>query len=59
MSGHIWTQPRAALEEIVATVEPVLDAVQYVVIAAIVLAIAWYFWSKFASPKNRSEQPSA
>jgi len=40
-------------------VEPVLDTVQYLVIAAIVLAIAWYFWSRFASPKNRSQQPSA
>ena len=39
-------------------VEPVLDAVQYLVIAAIALAIAWYFWSRFASPKKRSRQPS-
>jgi membrane protein DedA with SNARE-associated domain len=40
-------------------VEPVLDAVQYVVIAAIVAAIAWYFWSRFGSSKKRSRQPSA
>jgi membrane protein DedA with SNARE-associated domain len=40
-------------------VEPVLDAVQYLVIAAIVLAIAWYFWSRFVAPRRRSRQPSA
>lgn len=27
MSAHIWTQPQAALEEIVATIEPVLEEV--------------------------------
>jgi NADH-quinone oxidoreductase subunit C len=27
MSGHIWKQPRAALEEILATLEPVLEEV--------------------------------
>jgi membrane protein DedA with SNARE-associated domain len=40
-------------------VEPVLDAVQYLVIAAILLAIAWYFWSRFGSPRRRSRQSSA
>jgi membrane protein DedA with SNARE-associated domain len=40
-------------------VEPVLDTFQYVVIAAIVFAVAWYFWSRFAAHKRRSDQPSA
>lgn len=35
-------------------VEPVLDVVQYVVIAVILGAIAWYVWSRFLSPAARS-----
>jgi membrane protein DedA with SNARE-associated domain len=34
-------------------VEPVLDTFQYVVIAVIVGAVAWYFWSRFASRRRQ------
>jgi membrane protein DedA with SNARE-associated domain len=34
-------------------VEPVLDTFQYVVIAAIVVAVGWYFWSRFASRRGQ------
>jgi membrane protein DedA with SNARE-associated domain len=33
-------------------VEPVLDTFQYLVIAVIVIAVAWYFWSRFASRRG-------
>jgi len=33
-------------------VEPVLDTFQYVVIAAILAAVAWYVWARFVSPNR-------
>jgi len=35
-------------------VEPVLDVVQYVVIALIAAALAWFVWRRFLSPAARS-----
>ena len=34
-------------------VEPVMEWFQYVVIAAILAAIAWYVWNRFFSPRAR------
>jgi membrane protein DedA with SNARE-associated domain len=34
-------------------VEPILDVVQYVVLAVIVLAIGWFVWSRFISSGGR------
>jgi membrane protein DedA with SNARE-associated domain len=31
-------------------VEPVLDTVQYIVVAAIILAIVWFVWSRRRDP---------
>jgi membrane protein DedA with SNARE-associated domain len=36
-------------------VEPILDAVQYVVIAAILGAIGWFVWRRFLSPAARGQ----
>ena len=33
-------------------VEPVLDTFQYVVIAAILAAVAWYVWARFVAPSR-------
>lgn len=38
-------------------VEPILDAVQYAVIAAILGAIGWFAWRRFLSPAARTEDP--
>ena len=40
-------------------VEPVLDVVQYVVIALIVAAIAWLLWSRVFSPRARAARSSS
>lgn len=40
-------------------VEPILGVVQYIVIALILLAIAWYIWSRFLSPKAKERAAAA
>ncbi len=38
------------------SVEPVLDVVQYIVIALIVVAIAWFVWTRALSPRARAHR---
>jgi membrane protein DedA with SNARE-associated domain len=38
-------------------VEPVIEVAQYVVIAAIVVAIGWYVWSRFRRPTAEAVAP--
>jgi membrane protein DedA with SNARE-associated domain len=45
-----------ALRERWEDVEPVMSIAQYVVIAAIVLAIAWFAWTRFLSPAARADR---
>jgi len=35
-------------------VEPIIGVVQWIVIALIVVAVGWYVWSRFLSPKARA-----
>lgn len=37
-------------------IEPVLDVVQYVVVAAIILVVGWFVWTRVRSPRT-DEQP--
>lgn len=34
-------------------VEPIIDTFQYVVIAALLVAAAWYLWTRFVAPSRR------
>jgi membrane protein DedA with SNARE-associated domain len=40
-------------------VEPILDVVQYFVVAAILVAIGWFLWSRLLSPGARAARPTS